>query len=375
MTNLIDSTIFDKKPKFLGVFVITSLIGIFLITFSVFRASQELEIIHEVDKMSEIIRSILGKEWIERLIQGESNPDYSNSTYEFFVISDNDIQPKQSDTGRKSHRFPKYNDLESTRVNPRGGYYEVDGKIHTWVKIKSNISNNHLLVAHEFKSTGNNALMHVYRQRMIIPVFFYIWLMVWVTLIFNHLLQKLKARQNQMKHMALHDALTGLPNRTLMEDRFNKLIQTNLRNNTKFACSMIDLDGFKAINDRLGHAYGDEILQQASKRLESVLRESDTAARLGGDEFIVLLSGIDENAWHAAFIRILTILAKPYNLLDKNVTVGASIGVSIYAVHGDNMETLMRHADQAMYAIKSEGGGISMFEYEGEIKETKSAAI
>ena len=198
--------------------------------------------------------------------------------------------------------------------------------------------------------------------------------MVWVTFIFNHLIHTLKSHQEEMKHMALHDALTGLPNRNLMDDRLLKLIQSSHRDKKKFAFSLIDLDGFKAINDELGHAYGDEILKQTGKRLESVLREYDTAARLGGDEFIVLLNDIDEHAWHTAFSRILTALNEPYTLYDMKVSVGVSIGVSIYSVHGDDAETLLRNADHAMYSAKAEGGGVRMFEHKNVAPEKHGIA-
>jgi diguanylate cyclase (GGDEF)-like protein len=122
------------------------------------------------------------------------------------------------------------------------------------------------------------------------------------------------------------------------------------------------MDEFKAINDNNGHRYGDELLRQVARRLESVLRDSDTAARLGGDEFTLILDDIDEHAWHAAFMRVQTALVEPYTLFDKTITMSISIGVAIYPVHGKDAETLLHNADEAMYTAKAEGGGMRIVE-------------
>lgn len=380
MTHSVDTTIFDKKHRFLGVFIVTSLIGIMLISLAVYRASQELEIIHEVDNMSRLMPFILGEVNLERMIHGDYKPErdktrnMNDSGYLFFILSENNILPLQNAPVGTEKSFLPPVELESTRVNPRGGYYELDDNIQTWIMLKSDTNKNSLLVLHTFKRTSG-ALAYVYKQRMIIPIIFYIWLMVWVTVIFNHLLQKLKTNQDEIKHMALHDALTGLPNRNLMDDRLQKLIQASQRDGTKFACSLMDLNDFKAINDDLGHAYGDEILKQASKRLESCLRESDTAARIGGDEFVVLLNHTDEHTWSAAFSRIQAVLNEPYTIYDAKITIGASIGVSIYSVHGSDAESLLRNADQAMYNAKSDNAGLRIYEAKYVMPEKRHARL
>jgi diguanylate cyclase (GGDEF)-like protein len=366
MPETLDTTIFDEKPRFLSIFLVTTLIGILFISLAVYRASRELEIIHEVDSMHRLIYSMLGEERIGLLINGNHSKwkESSISDHHFYILSDNQIQLLHTDV--QDNTIPlRFTDIESTRVNQRGGYIEMDdGRILTWVnfKVNDNRNQNQLLVVHTFKSAGLDALSYVYKKRIIVPAFFYLWLMVWVSLIFNHLLKKVKSQQKQMRHMALHDALTGLPNRNLMEDRLLKLIKLGRRDNKKFALSLIDMDEFKAINDNNGHRYGDELLRQVARRLESVLRDSDTAARLGGDEFTLILDDIDEHAWHAAFMRVQTALVEPYTLFDKTITMSISIGVAIYPVHGKDAETLLHNADEAMYTAKAEGGGMRIVE-------------
>ncbi len=368
-TSSVDTAIFDKKPRFLGVFLVTSLIGVLLISIAVYRASRELEVIHEVDNMSRVIRSLLGEEAIDRMIrgerpfaQGEGNA-LRDADYRFFVVSDDRVHAVQTTPGDDA-RLLESLDLEATRVNERGGYFEADGAIRTWVKFPNEAGTKALLVVHRFSSAGIGALVHAYRQRMIIPVFFYLWLMVWVSLILNHLLRELSSQKDQMRQMALHDPLTGLPNRTLMQDRLAQLMQTSRRDRTRFAFAVIDLNGFKGINDRYGHLYGDELLRQAAKRIEGALRGSDTAARLGGDEFVVLLASADEAGWQAVFERIWNSLNAPYTLSDTEARLGASIGVAISPVHGEDADALLLRADWAMYAAKAKGGGINVFEPE-----------
>lgn len=361
---MVDATIFDKRPNFMGIFLVTSLIGIMLISLAVYNASRELEAIHEVDNMYRVIHSVLGEEKIEQILRANHAPlqiDVGLNPYRFLILSDKHIEALQTEAKEDVRRLESI-DLEDTRVNERGGYFEADNNTYTWAAFTADNSTNQLLVVHTFSSEGVSAIAYVYKKRMIIPVLFYVWLMIWVSLIFNHLLKKLKTQQKLMKHLALHDSLTSLANRSLMEDRLLKLIQVSHRENKKFAFSIIDIDGFKAINDNHGHAYGDELLRQVAKRLKSIMRESDTAARLGGDEFTIMLNNIDEKAWHAAFMRAHTVLIEPYKLFDTTVTVSVSIGVAIYSVHGDDADTLFRHADEAMYVAKAASGGIHLFE-------------
>lgn len=378
-----DSTIFDKKPKFLGIFLIVCLIGVVLISLASFHAARELEVIHEVNNMNRIIHSLLGSKKIEQILRDGYHPEqdktnvFVESTYRFYIFSNNHF--KTLPNGSKDDiRVLNTINLESTRINEHGGFYETNGNIFTWVKFQKKNNNNDLIVIHKFTSVGTIKLMQVYKKRMIIPIFFYFLLMTWTSLIFNHLLQKLQLQKDQMKHMALHDSLTGLPNRNLMDDRLLKLIQINQRDKKQFACSLIDIDGFKGINDNYGHAFGDELLRQVAKRLKGILRESDTAARLGGDEFVVLLSDINEHNWPIAFDRVHAALVEPYTLFDTKITIKSSVGISIYSLHGDDAETLLRNADHAMYAIKAKGGGIRMYEIANSLsspqdsKETKS---
>ena len=168
-------------------------------------------------------------------------------------------------------------------------------------------------------------------------------------------LQRQKTEE-MMRHEALHDRLTGLPNRTLLGEKLNLALQNARRKGSLFALMFLDLDHFKIVNDTLGHAIGDRLLQAVVKRLSSCLREGDTIARWGGDEFIILLPNISRAKDAAAIAqRILEVLQGEFDLEGNKVAIGSSIGIAIYPEDGDDSDILMKKADGALYRAKEEG--------------------
>ncbi len=166
----------------------------------------------------------------------------------------------------------------------------------------------------------------------------------------------IKAQQAELELMALHDALTGLPNRALLNDRLSMALADARRSGGKMAVCFIDLDDFKPVNDTHGHETGDQLLKEVAHRLTSTLRATDTVARLGGDEFILILSELDsEQEFVKTLTRIMTVLSHPYSLNNILITISASVGVTVYPEDDVDAETLLRHADQAMYLAKEAG--------------------
>jgi diguanylate cyclase (GGDEF)-like protein/PAS domain S-box-containing protein len=165
-----------------------------------------------------------------------------------------------------------------------------------------------------------------------------------------------RAMALQMSHLAKHDVLTDLPNRMLLTDRITQAISLAHRNGRKLAILFVDLDGFKHVNDSLGHAIGDELLQSVATRLTACVRHSDTVSRFGGDEFVVLLSEVT-HAGDAAISakKVLTTLTAPHRVAQHELAVTASIGLSIYPADGQDAETLIKDADTAMYQAKQSG--------------------
>jgi diguanylate cyclase (GGDEF)-like protein len=155
-------------------------------------------------------------------------------------------------------------------------------------------------------------------------------------------------------HQAFHDSLTGLPNRLLLIDRLGHALARASRTDSRAAVLFIDLDTFKNVNDSLGHAAGDELLREAASRLLSCVRAADTAARFGGDEFVVLLEDVDEHRVARVANRILEAMNEPFMIQNREVFIGASIGI---AVGGDEADDLLRNADLALYRAKAKGKG------------------
>ena len=171
-----------------------------------------------------------------------------------------------------------------------------------------------------------------------------------------HDLGAMRQKALNLSHAAQHDFLTGLPNRSLVNDRITQAISFSARYTQQLAVMFVDLDLFKKINDSLGHAVGDKLLQQVAIRIVACVRRSDTVARIGGDEFVVLLSQVG-HAEDAVFIarKILSSLAEPYLIDQKQLQINASIGVSTYPDDGTDSETLIHRADTAMYEAKKLG--------------------
>ncbi len=167
---------------------------------------------------------------------------------------------------------------------------------------------------------------------------------------------KIEKQQSILSHQAHHDALTGLPNRILFNDRLVQIIEKSKRHKEKFALLFIDLDHFKEINDSVGHIVGDEVLKIVTSRLKETLREEDTIARLGGDEFIIILEELKE-VQDASLIanKILNILSHSINIEENIFYVSGSIGISIYPDDGESAQNLLKFADSAMYKAKDEG--------------------
>jgi diguanylate cyclase len=168
--------------------------------------------------------------------------------------------------------------------------------------------------------------------------------------------QGLEVANKQLRHLATHDALTGLPNRVLMDDRLSQAAVQAERHGESFAIVLLDLDRFKLVNDSLGHRAGDELLKEVARRLKSVVRNVDTVARLGGDEFVLIVNpgGEQDSAQHVAQ-RIIDAMRAPVRVAGVEVHTSPSIGIAVYPRDATNIEVLLAHADAAMYCAKQRG--------------------
>lgn len=161
----------------------------------------------------------------------------------------------------------------------------------------------------------------------------------------------------QIQHLALHDAATGLPNRSLFNDRLDQTILRAIRTEKSFTLAYVDLDGFKGVNDTYGHSVADDVLVEVASRLKISIRKSDTAARLGGDEFVIILCDMAEKVHATRFAeKILRVLSVPISIgEEKTLSISASVGLAMYPANGSDKDILVKAADTAMYAAKNSG--------------------
>ncbi len=170
------------------------------------------------------------------------------------------------------------------------------------------------------------------------------------------LTERLQEREVQLEHLAQHDPLTGLPNRLLFTDRLHQAILQAHREHRGVALLFIDLDGFKSINDSLGHPAGDQVLQQAAARMRALVREGDTVARLGGDEFTIIIGALEQdNDAGLVAHKLIEAFRQPFTVTARSLYVTASIGISLFPQDGTAVDTLIRNADAAMYRAKDQG--------------------
>ncbi len=183
----------------------------------------------------------------------------------------------------------------------------------------------------------------------------------------QHLLERLRAKVGR-------DELTGLPNRARLTEYFNQIIAEPYKGSSQMAICMLDLDDFKSVNDRYGHAVGDQLITEVAARLKMVTRAGDVVSRIGGDEFVLILNGVSQTSdLQRSLQRVLTTVGSPYVIEDKPIGITASIGVTLYPSDNVSADTLVRHADQAMYQAKQRGGNrVQLFDVLHE-QETRAS--
>lgn len=181
---------------------------------------------------------------------------------------------------------------------------------------------------------------------------------------------ELAAANVKLKQMALHDTLTGLPNRTLIHDRLKYSIARAKRENKQLAIIMLDMNRFKEVNDTFGHHVGDMFLTGIAARLRTVLRETDTVGRLGGDEFAIMLSDTHIESVAMVAEKIIAALERPLDVVGNRLLPACSLGIAIYPDHGQDEYELLRFADAAMYAAKRANSGY--FIYDARVRRTQS---
>ncbi len=195
-----------------------------------------------------------------------------------------------------------------------------------------------------------------------------------IPIYFASLVRQLHAALARMRTMANHDTLTGLPNRHSFYEQLRHMLQLAKRNNTQFAVVFVDLDGFKPINDALGHAAGDTVLKSVARRLEQSVRKNDIVARFGGDEFVIILADVHRTAAPSVAQKIIDTVARPHDFDGNPITLTSSVGIASYPESGRSVDDLIAQADAAMYQSKRSGRNCFCLDGETQIVDTPTAS-
>ena len=224
------------------------------------------------------------------------------------------------------------------------------------------------LIIIEPASADESGIITTLQLRLISSGLVILWVAVWIGLILgSKISRELDKKNEELEYQAMHDTLTGLPNRILLNDRVERVLLDARRTHQSFALFLIDLDRFKEINDTLGHHFGDKLLQLVSVRLKESMRTNDSIARLGGDEFAVLLPHTSFEGAELCANRILFSMNKTIVINNITIDVKASIGIAIYPDHGLETDELLKHADIAMYQAKQAQSGFALYDPEQNI--------
>ena len=247
------------------------------------------------------------------------------------------------------------------KQNGRHGLIEVGNASYYWAVSK--LPNpEYKLIMLEPAGDEEIRIVSTLRSRLLSSGFIILWVAIWISLVLGSKISRRLEEQNEMlEYQALHDMLTGLPNRMLLHDRINQVLLQSERQQKFFALFLMDLNHFKEVNDTLGHQYGDDLLKMVSQRLQQAIREQDTIARLGGDEFAILMPDTDLPGAELCAQRIMKAMEAPFNVNDVTIESKVSIGISLYPDHGAAAETLMQYADVAMYQAKRSKSGYAIY--------------
>lgn len=341
------------KIKFISIYISTTLVGVVLTLVSIYNASNEQRVLDHINNLHAIFSDQLSN--IADANKHKIN-DFSSEKYK--VISLSGSENKQLNISSCEINISR-DLLEPTRMNKLGGLFNSAECTISWVGLNMGEA---VLVLHRYDDSSIETTISAYRNRLIIPFIFFVWIAVWGSFILGNLISRLQLQKEEVEHLAMHDSLTGIANRKKFSEKITELSSYAKRNHTPFMLAMIDLNKFKNVNDELGHQYGDILLQQVARRFSESIREYDMVARFGGDEFVLLLMDEDMEVNMSALTRIYNKIIDEYILLNEKVSIGASIGVSYYPLHDTSYSDLIHKADIAMYVAKQHGGGIKVFD-------------
>jgi len=257
-----------------------------------------------------------------------------------------------------------YWELDKSAANPQhplSGSIHYDDSTYVWSRSVVPQIDHRLTLIKKAHVSHANVFFREMGVSLIVAAVIMLWVASWAAMYVSMLIEKLDEQKNILKHRSLHDVLTGLPNRALLNDRLQQLIIAHSRSPVEFSVCFIDLNHFKDVNDSLGHHVGDELLLEVSKRLKANLRTDDTVSRLGGDEFALILKNTNKNNVESIVEKLLQEIELPIQAGGHKLFVSGSMGIAMFPEHGKDVHTLLKKADVAMYAAKRSGSNLEFY--------------
>lgn len=360
------------RARLIASFVVTALLVIVIFGFTTYRVALNANLKADFDKLlyahHQEIDDLFDKTTVHSTIS-ELRPlitDYGNPDH-LLILVDTDgqyalSQPLENFLGptyQKNDDFPLKELLTNAGMN---GRFSLGDETLIWIGVSSLSSAYKVLVLSRL-SEESTSFSKVIGSNLLITGVSIIWVSIWGALVLASIISKrLEEKNALLLHQALHDDLTGLPNRALLYERLNTLLLKAARNKGSIALFVLDLDRFKEINDTMGHGSGDLLLQQVGDRMQQVLRNTDTVARLGGDEFALLIPHVDRKTAVLFAERVTQMFKKPFCIEGMQLDVEASLGISLYPDHGKDAGTLIKRADIAMYQAKQSDRGYTVYD-------------
>ncbi len=257
-------------------------------------------------------------------------------------------------------RFLALNDIPGPRKDTRGG---GDPGLHiAWLTFPVPSTSLTAHVGFAYDQSGTFSYLQQMRRSLIFTALIVVWLAGWAAMYISRLIEKLHEQKEALRHQALHDTLTDLANRSLLCQRLEEAVSLCADQTKAFSLCFIDLNRFKEVNDTRGHLCGDMLLVTVGERLKRIIRKRDTVARLGGDEFAVVLHDVDRPETETVVAKMIRSIEEDILIDDSAYSISCSVGVAMYPDHGQDPQTLLMHADIAMYEAKGNGLAWRFFE-------------
>lgn len=279
------------------------------------------------------------------------------------------------ETAEFQHVYREFRKSVPDTETAHAGSFQTADATYAWARSNVPVYDYRATLISRSQTSVAHAFFREMGVTLIFTGFLLLWCASWAAMYIAGLFEKLDDQKNILRHRALHDELTQLPNRALLNDRMQQIIQAADREPSRAALCFIDLNRFKEVNDTLGHSIGDELLLEVGRRLHDHLRKSDTVARIGGDEFALILRNVDEAAAKVVVDKLLEAVEAPIELRTNKFCISGSAGIALFPAHGSSVEVLMQKADVAMYAAKRSGARLSFYNPDFEVFSRDKLAL